>query len=71
VYANGRIWRQNFHRNDTYHANYIASHARWFPNTDYTNRLADTAQEEVNVGGDDVSVLQVTGEDITVCYPHL
>jgi len=37
----------------------------------YNNRLADTAQEGVEVGGDDVSVLQVTGEDITVCYPHL
>jgi hypothetical protein len=75
VYAkilDGRIWRQDFLRNGTYHPNYRASYARrWFLNTDYANRLADTAQEGVEVGGDDVSVLQVTGENTTVYYSHL
>jgi len=68
----GKIWRQDFLRNGTYQPNYTASHARrWFPNADYANRLADTAQEGVEVGGDVVIVLQVTGEDTAVYYSHL
>jgi hypothetical protein len=74
VYAkflDGRIWKQDFLRNGTYHPKYTVSLARWFPNTDYANRLADTAQEEMEVGGDNVNVLQVTGENITIYYSHL
>ena len=70
--SDGRIWRQDFLRNGAYHPNYTALDARrWFPNTDYANRLGDTAQEGVEVGGDDVSVLQVTGENTAVYYSHL
>lgn len=55
-----------------HHPNYTALHARRrFPNTDDANRLADTAHEGLEVGGNDVSVLQVTGEDTTVYYTHL
>jgi hypothetical protein len=59
----GRIWRRDFLGNGTYHPNYTALHVRRrFPNTDDANRLADTAHEGVEVGGNDVSVLQVTGD---------